>query len=148
MADEAPKIFTLEEANALLPALELEFGRLARLRSELGPLIEALGGPETAVEILQEGRAPAAGRERVADRLRSVAGEIRAGVERVNALGCVVKDIEAGLVDFFAMRDEEPVFLCWQFGEPAVAHWHTVEEGFAGRRPIEGIEIEPPDFPN
>ena len=60
----------------------------------------------------------------------------------------VVKDLEAGLVDFYAMQEGEPIFLCWQFGEPQIAHWHGVEEGFSGRRPIEGVEIQPPEFLN
>ena len=47
------------------------------------------------------------------------------------------------------IRDsEEPVFLCWQLGEPAVAHWHALDGGFASREPIEGVEIEPPKFMN
>jgi hypothetical protein len=146
--DEVPRIFTLEEANELVPTLEVEFGRMARLRAELAPFIEAVGGPEAAAEILQErGKAPL-GREAQVERLRHLAAEIAATVERVNGLGCLVKDLEMGLVDFFAMHENEPVFLCWQFGEPAVAYWHPIEEGFASRHPIEGIEVEPPEFMN
>jgi hypothetical protein len=66
----------------------------------------------------------------------------------VNALGCLVKDVEQGLVDFYSMLDGEAVFLCWQFGEPGVTHWHPVDEGFAGRQPIEGVMVVPPVFPN
>ena len=69
-------------------------------------------------------------------------------VERMNGLGCLVKDLEAGLVDFYSLQDDEPVFLCWQFGEPAVAHWHALDEGFSGRKPLEGIEVRPPAFMN
>jgi hypothetical protein len=146
--DEVPRIFTLEEANELVPTLELEFGRMARLRAEVAPLIESIGGPEVSVEILQHGGKPAPGHEAAAERLKRLAGEIAATVERVNSLGCLVKDLEMGLVDFFSMQGNEPIFLCWQFGEPAVAHWHPLDEGFAGRRPIEGIEVEPPEFIN
>ncbi|HEU4383782.1 MAG TPA: DUF2203 domain-containing protein [Anaeromyxobacteraceae bacterium] len=147
MAD-APKMFTLEEANALVPTLQLEFGRVARLRAELGPLIERVGGADAAVAILQEGAGAPGGLEREAGRLKEVAADIAATVERVNELGCVVKDLDIGLVDFFSLRENEPVFLCWQFGEPGVVHWHPIDEGFAGRRPIEGIEVERPEFFN
>ena len=146
--DEAPRIFTLEEANALLPTLELALGDLARLRSELEQAIRALGGAEAAVGILQRGEPPPAGKEAEAARLQALAEEVGTSVERVNSLGCVLKDIEAGLVDFYALHEDEPVFLCWQLGEPTVAHWHTLEGGFTGREPIEGIEVEPPKFPN
>lgn len=146
--DEGPRIFTLEEANALLPTLELELGDLARLRSELEQVIEGVGGGEVAMAVLRRGEAPPAGREAEAARLRRLADEVATAVERVNALGCLLKDVEAGLVDFYALRDDEPIFLCWQLGEPAVAHWHTLDGGFAGREPIEGVEVEPPEFLN
>jgi hypothetical protein len=145
--DEGPRFFTVEEANDLVAELEIEFGRVARVRSELAPVVEVLG--ETAVEaILEEGADAPPGRERETDQLRKLAAEITLAVERVNALGVLVKDLDVGLVDFYSMQDGEPVFLCWQYGEPAVSHWHGVEEGFAGRRPIEGVEVVPPTMPN
>jgi hypothetical protein len=146
--DEGPRFFTVEEANALVPTLQLEFGRIAQARSELAPLIQALGGPDDAVAVLQEGAPIPPGRGREAERLRRVAGEITGAVERVNALGCLVKDVEAGLVDFYALVDDEPAFLCWQYGERAISHWHGLDEGFAGRKPIEGATVPPPAFLN
>jgi hypothetical protein len=146
--DEGPRFFTIEEANALVSTLQIEFGRIARARSALGPLIESLGGADAAVAILHDGGEPPPGREADAARLRGLAAEITEAVERVNELGCLVKDLDAGLVDFYTMQDGEPVLLCWQFGEPAVAHWHGVDEGFAGRKPLEGVTVRPPSFLN
>jgi hypothetical protein len=141
-------MFTLEEANALVPTLELALGDLARLRAELEQAIRGVGGAEAAVGILQRGEPAPRDREAEGARLRSLADEVGVAVERVNSLGCVLKDIEAGLVDFYALRDDEPVFLCWQLGEPKVAHWHSLDGGFAAREPIEGVEVDPPKFPN
>ncbi len=146
--DEGPRFFTVEEANALVSTLEIEFGRIAQVRSRLAPLIQALGGPDDAVAALQEDAPLPVGHEAEAEELRRLAGEITGAVERVNALGCLVKDVELGLVDFYALQEGEPVFLCWQFGEPAVTHWHAIDEGFAGRQPIEGVEVSPPAFLN
>jgi hypothetical protein len=145
--EEGPRFFTIEEANGLVGALEIEFGRVARIRAELAPLMESFGA-DVAMELLQERTAPPLGREEDARRLVVLAGEITAAVERMNGLGCLVKDLEAGLVDFYAVQDDEPVFLCWQFGEPAVTHWHRLDEGFAGRRPVEGVEVRPPTYMN
>lgn len=144
---EGLRLFTVEEANELVSTLELEFGRLARVRSEIGPLIEALGA-EVAVGILQRAEPGPPGMEAHAARLRSLAAEISATIERVNGLGCLVKDLELGLVDFHALVEGEPALLCWQFGEPAVSHWHGLEEGFASRRPIGGVTVIPPEFLN
>ena len=145
---EPTRIFTLAEANELVPTLQLEFGRVARLRDELRRLVEAMGGADASVDVLQNGARPPPGREDEAVRLRAVADEIAAAVERVTELGCLVKDLDLGLVDFYAMMEDEPVLLCWQFGEPQVTHWHGVEEGYGGRRPIDGVEVELPEFLN
>jgi hypothetical protein len=146
--DEGPRFFTVEEANALVSTLEIEFGRIAQVRSRLGPLIQALGGPDDAVAILQEDAPLPPGREGEAEELRGLAAEITGAVERVNALGCLVKDVEMGLVDFYALVDGEPAFLCWQFGEPAISHWHPLDEGYAARKPIEGADVPAPEFLN
>jgi hypothetical protein len=72
---------------------------------------------------------------------------VRAEVERAEAelaeslaaleeIGVVVKDIDAGLVDFPSLREGEEVFLCWQLGEPDVMWWHGRDAGFRGRKPI------------
>jgi hypothetical protein len=146
--DAGPRFFTVEEANTLVPTLQIEFGRIAHVRSQLGPFIEALGGADEAVLVLEQGAEPPPGREADAETLRTLAGEITAAVERLNGLGCLVKDVEMGLVDFYTVMDGEPALLCWQFGEPAIAHWHGVDEGFAGRKAIEGAELPVPSFPN
>jgi hypothetical protein len=146
--DEGPRFFTVEEANALVSALEIEFGRIAQVRSQLLPLIQALGGPDEAVAILQEGAPLPSGREAEAEALRRLANEITGAVERVNELGCLVKDVELGLVDFYALVDGEPAFLCWQYGERAISHWHPLDQGYASRKPIEGATAPPPPFLN
>ena len=143
-----PRLFTVDEANALVPQLQLELAQVAKLRGELTVAIEALGGADAAVAVLHHDAPPPAGREAEAEELKSLAGRIQEIVGRIGSMGAVVKDLEAGLVDFYSVVDGEPVFLCWQLGEPAVAHWHRVDEGFAGRQPIEGIEYEPPAYPN
>jgi hypothetical protein len=58
-------------------------------------------------------------------------------VEEIQALGVQVKDLDSGLLDFPCAVDEEIVLLCWKLGEPRIAHWHGLEEGFKGRKPID-----------
>ncbi len=146
--EDGPRFFTLEEANALVPTLQIEFGRIARARADIGPVIGALGGADASMAILRDESLLPPGREGEAARLRALASEITEAVERVNDLGCLVKDVDTGLVDFYALQDGEAVVLCWQFGEPAISTWHGLEEGFAGRKPIEGAEVPAPDWPS
>jgi hypothetical protein len=62
--------------------------------------------------------------------------ELAAAFRALDEAGVVVKDVDAGLVDFPSRRDGQDVFLCWQVGERELAWWHGVDEGFAGRKPI------------
>jgi hypothetical protein len=63
-------------------------------------------------------------------------GEIQAGVRQIDSWGCVLKDLDQGLVDFLARRGPEEVFLCWRLGEAQIQYWHGLQEGFAGRKPL------------
>ncbi len=66
----------------------------------------------------------------------------------VNELGAYVKDPEIGLVDFYAWRGDEMVFLCWRHGEHDIVAWHGLDEGFAGRKRLDGDEAVYTDEPS
>jgi hypothetical protein len=59
------------------------------------------------------------------------------GFEKLEELDLLVRDLEAGLIDFPALRDGREVYLCWQIDEPAIGHWHTSETGYSARRPLD-----------
>jgi hypothetical protein len=125
------KLFSPERANALIPVLtplieELWAQRrgLAIALLEADPALRA-AHPSSAVSPQEQGRL-------FDDRTTA----IRHTVERIQAHGCLVKDIDLGLLDFPAVRDGRPVYLCWKAGEPAVAHWHGTDESFALRKEL------------
>jgi hypothetical protein len=62
---------------------------------------------------------------------------LKSAVERIEEIGVVVKDLDVGLVDFPTLFNDEEVYLCWRADEPDISHWHGVDEGFAGRKPID-----------
>lgn len=76
---------------------------------------------------------------------KSASGEatkrLEENVERLEELGCVLKDADIGLVDFPAVRLGKRVYLCWKVGEEEVNHWHGLEEGFVGRKPVKPEEF-------
>lgn len=131
-----PRQFTIEEANGLVPRLTLEFGRLARLREEIASLARKLGGPDIAVEFLERRRTPITSEVAAAERLRQLADDVSRTLARIQELGCLVKDVERGLIDFHGELEGRRVLLCWQFGEATVTHVHGLDEGFANRRPL------------
>lgn len=129
-----PRIFALEEAEATLPLV----GRIAGdLAAEFDHWRAAVGEYEVlAAAATSEGGEGAelrAARERVTEHARRVSGLL----QEIDAVGCVFKGFEEGLVDFYTLRDDRLVFLCWRLGEPRIGHWHEVDSGFAGRRPVD-----------
>jgi hypothetical protein len=64
--------------------------------------------------------------------------KLQDAMDQIEDSGCIVKDLDVGLVDFPALLGEEQVLLCWKLGEPRIEYWHRNEEGFGGRKPIDG----------
>ena len=93
---------------------------------------------EVAAEPVAEGDANVLGKRLYAlmDDADHLIEVIQATVDELESLGCELKDVQQGLVDFRSVRNGEEVYLCWRQGEERISHWHTLESGFAGRQPI------------
>ncbi len=70
-------------------------------------------------------------------RRESAARLLKEAVEKIQEYGCVVKDLDIGLIDFPTLFRGEEVYLCWKLGESGIGFWHGVQEGFRGRKPID-----------
>jgi hypothetical protein len=129
------RLFTVEEANAALASLRPLAERMVAQRREL---VDAEARQAKLVaRIAGNGGDLSPGEVReAAEEVARAADAIAECVRKINAAGAEVKDIETGLLDFPARRGDEVVLLCWKVGEPEIAHWHGVEEGFAGRKPL------------
>src|SRR5438046_3923460 len=134
----AVRLFTEDEADARRPQLEEIFllldPKLARLR-EVKDLVE------DSEAYYGEGLtgAPSRDRESYADLLQEQADldrSVQADIDAVLALGCEVKDLHRGLIDFPARIGNEVVYLCWQRGEDRIEWWHTLGSGFEGGKPL------------
>jgi hypothetical protein len=143
---EHVRIFSLREANALVPRLQEQFEQIRELRAELLAVegqLASLGQPtgEARGRGAYEGgahevdaRAPAA-----VQRLQRVAkdlfGQIVGILGELGELGIEVKAAD-GLADFRSRLHGRTVYLCWRFGEGSIEHYHELQGGFAGRRPL------------
>jgi hypothetical protein len=127
--------FTVEEANALLGSVRPLVERMVEQRRALG---DALQRREQLAGLIGSNgggfnpRLPA----EVDAAVEAAAQGIKRCVEELTGLGVQVKDLDTGLVDFPSIRNGEEVLLCWQLGEEEIGWWHTLEGGFAGRRPL------------
>lgn len=128
------KLFSPTEATALIPVLELLIRDMQahanNLREQMSELMKA--GRE-----IQPGELPKVIEEH--PELREPATRMAELANKIESHGCFLKDIELGLIDFpCEIEDNHVVFLCWQFGEPAIVAWHSIDSGFTQRQPIPG----------
>ena len=120
--------FTLEEANAMLARVE---PMLVELREARDQLTEA-----EAHELLGEA-APTNGGGEPGRSIGEGFLAVRRLLGELAEAGIVVRDIDRGLIDFPAIRDEREIYLCWELGEDRIGFWHELETGFGGRQPLE-----------
>lgn len=130
-------LFSVGDANRAVAELKPELERLSAMKREF----DQLGARAEVLSLALSGAAAdnpdAAELKRISERRDAIAEQILRAVEGIQSRGCLVKDIARGLVDFYALSGDRLIFLCWQLGERTVAHWHTLEGGFAGRQPLD-----------
>ena len=128
------RIFTLEEAERTLPLLRRI---LTDLKTEYRVWQEALGEYELLSGATRAGEGESdelvAARRAVTESADRISGYL----EEIGAIGCLFKGFDAGLVDFYTLREDRLVFLCWRVDEEHITHWHEVDAGYAGRQPVD-----------
>ncbi|MBX9792562.1 MAG: DUF2203 domain-containing protein [Pirellulales bacterium] len=139
-AKGAERLFTVEEANLMMPLVRAIVSDLSRLSHDV---VER----RQRVALLRSGRESGARNPesrdpyseelaQIEDELEKQTRELQGYVDELRALGIEPKDGLAGIIDFPAVMDGRRVCLCWQLGEPEVLFWHEVDSGFAGRQPL------------
>ena len=144
----AEKYFTREEAQELLDYVAPHLKTAPDQRRRVEVLERDLAAGASRVMLLGGSIPPIVelGQKR-AERDR-LAGELQEAVEKVLETGCLVKDLEMGLVDFPSLRGGQEIYLCWKLGEERIQYWHGLTEGYAGRKPLDdSLPKEPPDGP-
>lgn len=135
----ARRTFTPQQANDALAVVRPVAERLvdhrrtwrtaSKKRSELGALVQGNGGGLGTSDFAE-----------LEAELEALGSEIERCVAELDELGVQVKDLDEGLLDFPAVHEGDEILLCWKVGEERVAWWHGIDEGFAGRKPIELVE--------
>lgn len=121
------KLFTVEEANALLPEMRRYWQLIDRARATMQRL-----APEVKLASEHSGGGGTSYGAQYAQALTNFMG----GLQELIGLGIEIKDLERGLCDFPHLREGRVVYLCWQKGETRIEWWHDVDAGFAGRQPL------------
>lgn len=132
------RTFTLKEANRAVPKIKEHFDdiivikkKIAILKAEADWLREFWGKSLHDIDNPDSDKYT-----EIAEHIEDMYTEIGRKVKKIQNMGCIVKDTETGLVDFYSSMKGELVLLCWKYGEPEIRYWHSLEGGFRGRQSI------------
>lgn len=137
-SEQPGKVFTVEAANGLLPRvrplveqLQALQGSIVRTNEQLDEKVRKLSAGNGYP--LQELRRQI---ETLTRHQLQLIEAFHSAIQQLEELGCVLKDLSLGLIDFYTVRDGEPAFLCWKLDEEAVSFWHPLDAGYANRQPL------------
>ena len=142
----AEKYFDRREAEELLPAIESFLEEAQKQKRALDSITAEISNAALRIMMLGGSLPPFAELNHKKAQREKIAEQLSQTVDEIQQTGCVVKDLDTGLVDFPSLRRGEKVYLCWKLGEERIGYWHGIEEGFAGRKPLDDVrpEEEPP----
>ena len=137
-----PRFFTLQQAEKVLPdvgsairgaiSLKAEYQQIEAEWNNFSERLAVMGGVRVdRVQLLER-----------KNHREEVAAALQQAIEGIHEFGCVVKDLDIGLIDFPTLFQGEEVYLCWKLGEAGIQFWHGVHEGFRGRKPIDAGFLE------
>lgn len=134
--EQVKKYFTIEEAEKLLPKIE----KLLKRSLHLEKAIELLNTVELEVE--EENYSHLRYVTRLNKEFHKLSYEFYKKIDELESLGCLVKDLDLGLIDFYFRFENRDILLCWKFGEKEIKYWHETYVGFQGRKPILNLRKE------
>jgi hypothetical protein len=130
------RYFSPEEVEQLIPRLTASMQRLMSAQKTGHRAQEWLEAEQQRITVSGGGRVDRDAWRRHRAEAEASARALKAGVEEIQGLGGVIKDLGLGLVDFAHLREGRVVNLCWRFGEQRITHWHGLNEGYAARKPL------------
>jgi hypothetical protein len=145
LPEQPQRIFSLTEAESTRRELEPFLIEAITARKRLNVLEQELAAVSTRI-MMMGGVLVAYGKlaeKRV--EYQTLTDVMKTNLEKILSTGCVIKDLDVGLLDFPAIVDNEEVYLCWKLGEDRIRYYHRQDEGFAGRKPLDPRDLGPGD---
>ncbi|HKW57253.1 MAG TPA: DUF2203 domain-containing protein [Candidatus Acidoferrum sp.] len=141
--EPAQRLFTLTEAERARKELEPFLVEAMDCRKKLSGLETDLSAASARIMMMGGVLVPYEKLAALRSEHQQLAQSLKAALNRILQTGCLIKDLEVGLLDFPAVIDNEDVYLCWKFGEDRIRFYHRQDEGFAGRKPIDPRDLGP-----
>lgn len=129
--------FTLAEAQSLIPRVDRLLREAVSLKSQYQEAEQEMQAIMQRVTLMGGMMVDRDGVIDTRNRRDETRSKLGTAIEQVQEVGCVVKDLDIGLIDFPTLFRDEEVYLCWKLGEDKIAFWHGVDEGFRGRKAID-----------
>ena len=127
---ELIKNFTIDEAEEFLPDVE----RTLRRTIKLNKALDLLSSIE--IEVYDDDYDNLRRITKLNKHFHKLSYEFYANIEKIEDIGCIIKDLEIGIIDFYSEFEGREIFLCWKLGEKKIKFWHEADSGYEGRRPI------------
>ena len=131
------RFFTKTEAERLLAEVEPAIGEAIRLKAEFQRAELELQQSRHRITMSGGVQMDRASFMEVRRRRDSGVTGLKAAIEHIHSFGCLIKDLDIGLIDFPTLLRGREVYLCWKLGETGIEFWHGVDEGFSGRKTID-----------
>ncbi len=132
-----PHLFTLTEAESARKELEPFLLQAVDCRRKLTEVDRDLSAVAARIMMMGGVIVPYEKLAKLRLEHNNLAGTIRTALDRIHSTGCLVKDLDMGLLDFASIIDNEEVYLCWKLGEDRIRFYHRQDEGYAGRKPLD-----------
>ena len=144
-SEPEPRIFTLTEAERARKELEPFLMEAMDCRKKLAGLETDLTAVSARITMMGGVIVPYEKLSTLRIEHQQLAGALKSALHRILETGCLIKDLEVGLLDFPALINNEQVYLCWRLGEDRIRFYHRQDEGFAGRKPLDPRDLGPGD---
>ena len=140
-----PRLFTLTEAERARREIEPFLVEAIECRKKLSGLDNDLSAVAARIMMMGGVIVPYESLARLRREHTRLAEALKSSLDKILETGCVIKDLDVGLLDFPSIIDNEEVYLCWKLGEDRIRYYHRQDEGFAGRKPIDPRDLGPSD---
>ena len=136
-------LFTLTEAERARQELEPFLVEAMDCRKKLAGLETDLSAVSTRIMMMGGVIVPYEKLAKLRMEHQQLQDTMKSALNRILETGCVIKDLDVGLLDFPAIIDNQDVYLCWKLGEDRIRFYHRQDEGFSGRKPLNPRDLGP-----
>jgi len=137
------RLFTLTEAERACHELEPYLIEAIDARKKLSVLEQDLMAVSTRILMMGGVLVPYAKLAEKRREQQSLAEVMKSNLEKILSVGCLIKDLDMGLLDFPAIVNNQEVYLCWKLGENRIRYYHRQDEGYSGRKPLDPRDLGP-----